>query len=198
MLTEARAVALFVLFTLVGAYSLHREAQILTVCNHDCEYQSLSQAIFAAPDGSTIFLKSGHYVETNLIIEKNLKILGQSAHKVYIRSLTTTGTLIQVRGTNRVQLENLTLIGGLTGIEMRDQSRAIIRHARLVNHVRGIALVADSQALLEGNELRQVACAIWTENNSISLRGRNNLIVTQNQGKEICGAISTLPLGFKN
>ncbi len=198
MLTEARAVALFVLFTLIGAYSLHREAQILTVCNGDCEYQTLSQALFAAPDGGTIFLKSGHYEETNLIIEKNIKILGQGSHKVYIRSSSTTSTLIQVRGANRIQLENLTLIGGLTGIELLDQSRALIRNARLVNHVRGIALASDAQAMLERNEWRQVACAIWTATKGLSLHGRNNLIVTQNQGKEICGAIGTLPLGFKS
>jgi pectin methylesterase-like acyl-CoA thioesterase len=177
---------------------LQREAQTLTVCSHDCEYESLKQAILAAPDDSTIFLKPGHYEETNLVIEKNVKILGQSSQRVYIRSSSTTSTLIQVRGANRVQLENLTLIGGLTGIELRDQSRAIIRHARLVNHVRGIALAADAQAMLERNELRQVACAIWLENANLSLRGRHNLIVTQGQGKEICGALTTLPLGFKS
>ncbi len=198
MLTEARAVALLVLFTLVGLYSLHREAQIFTVCPQDCEYETLDEAIAAAPPNGMILLGSGHYQVTGLVIEKNLKILGQDPSKVYIRSSTTSSSLIQVRGRSKVHLENLTLIGGLTGIELRDQSKALIRRARLVNHVRGVVLVAGAQAMLERTEIRQVVCAIWLENSHFSLQGHHNLIVTQGRGKEICGAAESLPLGFKS
>lgn len=198
MLTEARALALFVLFTLVGIYSMHREAQILTVCTQDCEYQTLSQALAAAPAGSTIFLKAGHYEESHLIINKSVKILGQGSGKVYVRSAASGASLIQVRGESKIHLEQVTLIGGLTGIELRDQSRAVIRHARFVNQIHGITLVASAQAMLDRNEIRQVVCAIWTENNSISLRGHSNVIVTHIQGRDICGAAGTLPVGFKS
>ena len=197
MLTEARAIALLVLFTVVAGFSVHREALTLTVCTQDCEYRTLNEAIAAAPNGALILLKAGNYQE-NLIIEKSITIRGQGSDKVFIKSAAERSALIQVRGESKLRLENLTLIGGLIGLELRDQSRAVVRYARLVNHVRGVAIVSDAQATLDRNEFRGVACAIWSASANLSLHGHSNLIIPQNQGKDVCGAAERLPVGFKS
>jgi len=197
MLTEARAIALLMLFTVVAGFSVHREALTLTVCTQDCAYQTLNEAIAAAPNGAFIVLRAGNY-EENLVIEKSITIRGQGLGKVFIKAVAARSALIQVRGESKVNLENLTLIGGLIGIELRDQSHAVVRHTRLVNHVRGVAIVSNAQATLERNEFRGVACAIWSASANLLLRGHSNLIIPQTQGKEVCGAAERLPLGFKS
>jgi nitrous oxidase accessory protein NosD len=197
MLTEARAVALLMLFTVVAGYTVHREARTFTVCAGACDYHTLSDAVAAVPDGAIIVLRAGSYQE-NLVLEKRLTIRGQARDRVFIIASSSRGALIQVRGEGRVRLEGVTLIGGRIGVEVRDRAQAVIRRARLANHVRGLALVAGARAILERNEIREVGCAVWAERAQIALHGHRNVIVLQRQGTEVCGAAERLPEGFKS
>jgi hypothetical protein len=70
--------------------------------------QSIAQAVSRASVGDTLFVKNGIYVESGIVVNKSLSIVGESAENTVIDGGSTIQVIFQILAGN-VTLENLTL-----------------------------------------------------------------------------------------
>jgi len=71
-------------------------------------YQKISWAVGNASEGETIFVKSGAYPESNILVDKSLTIVGENAETTVIDGNGTAQYIFHVIA-NNVAIENLTL-----------------------------------------------------------------------------------------
>ena len=120
--------SLFLIHTLsISAISIHittnnTDFDIIIYGKETGDYRSIQDAIDAASDGDTIFVKNGTYYE-NLVIKKSIKLIGEDKYNTIIDGGIKTklfkkdGIVIKAE-TDNIQISNFT-IRNATGINDR-------------------------------------------------------------------------------
>lgn len=73
--SNEKAITLLVFFLCVSL--LNVQAQTIEVCS-TCKFTSIKEAINAAQDNDTLFIKKGTYKEFNIVINKPLTLIGEN------------------------------------------------------------------------------------------------------------------------
>lgn len=169
---------------------LVQAGSLIRVCASGCDYTSLADAVAKAQPESTIFVAEGQYAGP-VIIAKNLTIIGSDRNKVVIaRGVVAAGPF-------KVTLRNLTLTGGLNGLQAqaptglpRQLSPAVSLEGVTItgNALNGIALFDYSIASL---------CDVLVTKNGlivqglplgggVALRGSAQIVIGSTLGGEAC------------
>jgi parallel beta-helix repeat protein len=105
--------SLLLAFIFLGTFML-REQVRLGFCSGEYDivvpdnYQKISWAVGNASEGNTIFVKSGVYPESNILVNKSLTIVGEDVKTTVIDGNGTAQYIFHVIA-NNVVIENLTL-----------------------------------------------------------------------------------------
>jgi parallel beta-helix repeat protein len=105
--------SLLLAFILFGTSFMLREQVHLGFCSGGSiivpdDYQKISWAVGNASEGDNIFVKSGVYPESNILVNKSLTIVGENAETTVIDGNGTAPYIFHVIA-NNVAIENLTL-----------------------------------------------------------------------------------------
>lgn len=111
----------------------------------------MSEAVDAAPDGATIRLAPGLYQE-QVAVDRPLTLVAEpgSARIVGVPGLP----VITILGTNDVTIQGLTIVGGETGIEVKESSDVVIDGNQILDSsYRGVDVVSSAATVIR-NEIR--------------------------------------------
>lgn len=119
------------------------------------EYVSISQALFNANPGDTIYVYPGIY-DAELYINIPITLLGDDVDRTYIEPNTGGSDLITINSDN-VTIENFTIRDcNLNGIYISEQSNVVLKNNIIKNHHNsGIRLLSSSNCELVGNVITQ-------------------------------------------
>jgi len=172
-----KVLALFILLSLMGVSSLMTVGQPgnrsleLTVCPQGppiCDFARIQEAIDAAPEGTTIRIKEGTYVE-RLVIRKSLRLIGIGQERVFLKRVMPEQSpqewlepTLMIEGDRIIQvwIEGLSIVGPLSavvkeppiiieGITMKGQMQVVLQKLTVSGHSFGISIIGDPQAILQ-------------------------------------------------
>ena len=119
MRTSKLIVSLVVSGTVLGAVigSKSADAAVLVVCPLACAFNSVSAAVSAAAPNDTVSVDDGTYLESSIVIDKSLIIVGQSQAGTIIDAGSADRIFHIVAPAGAVDISSLTLTNGfaLTG-----------------------------------------------------------------------------------
>ena len=116
------------------------------------DYSTLSAAILEAPDGATITLAPGLYVE-QVVINRSLSIIGEEPGSAQVGGVRG-GAVISIRGTTGVTIQGLGIVGGDIGISVMGSSDITIADNIITgSSFRGIDVVYGA-ATVTGNRIQ--------------------------------------------
>lgn len=133
-----------------GAWALGEET--ITVGKESADFATISEAVNAAPSGSTIFVKAGTYKE-NLVIDKSLKL---SAAKNTVIDGKGRGHVVKITG-NNVTFRGFTLTGSGKNLSKEDagiyvsSNHNLIINNKLIKNTFGIYLAGGHHNRVENN-----------------------------------------------
>jgi len=150
-------------------------------------YPTIQEAINAASDGDTIFVRAGTYYE-HVVVNKSVSLVGESRENTIIDG-NGTGTVITVVASN-LTIKGFTIrnSGELEyGIYVECQTNVTIQNNNIANNDDGIRLNYSSNNTIVGNNIANNYYGIWLPYSS------NNSIVGNNiTGNSLCA----VELGF--
>jgi nitrous oxidase accessory protein len=115
------------------------------------DYETLSAAISAGPDGAIIRVAPGTYAE-QIVIERPLTLIAEQG-RAELRGLAA-GSVIDIFDTNEVTIRGLTVVGGDIGISVRNSSGVTIsQNLVLGSQYRGVQ-VLNGAANVSDNKIR--------------------------------------------
>lgn len=129
------------------------------------DYPKISWAVGNASEGDTIFVKSGVYPESSILVNKTLTIVGENAETTVIDGEGTAQYIFHVIASN-VVIENLTLQNTDTSSAAQDPAVRIynVTHAKVKNVV--IRNVYDGVHIWSSNFTEIMYCKISGNVNS--------------------------------
>ena len=128
----------------------------ITICS-TCDFKTIKQGIFNANDGDTLRIKAGIYKEGNIIVDKQIDIIGENWPIVDGESnneiFTVEADNVGIRG---IQFQNVgtSYIKDRAAIKVERQRNVIIEDNRLVNAFFGIYLVKSVDCIIRNNDIR--------------------------------------------
>ncbi|MCZ6518426.1 MAG: right-handed parallel beta-helix repeat-containing protein [Actinobacteria bacterium] len=115
------------------------------------DYPTLAAAIHEAPDGATIRLAPGRYVE-QVVIDRPVTILAEPGTVELVG--IPGSTVITIAGTTGVTLQGLTIVGGDTGVAVMHSSDVTIADNIIVESgYRGVDVVSAAATVI-GNQIK--------------------------------------------
>ncbi len=116
------------------------------------DYPTLSAAILEAPDGATIRLAPGRYVE-QVVIDRPLSIIVGEPGSVQVGGVPG-GTVISISETTGVTIQGLAIVGGDIGISVMHSSDVTIADNIIVESgYRGVDVVSAAATVI-GNQIK--------------------------------------------
>ncbi|MEM1135363.1 MAG: hypothetical protein AAGI07_05940 [Bacteroidota bacterium] len=110
-----KLLVLFILFSSIF-YCPSTSANTDTVGLTKFNYSSIKKAILEAHNGDTIFIKPGIYTESNILIDKDITIVGHNKHTTFLQashlSRAYTGRIFTIEEGVKVGISQITLSNG--------------------------------------------------------------------------------------
>lgn len=167
------------------ALSFSGNAKTITVCP-DCKVSSITEALAIANDGDSITVKKGVYKEGNIMITKEVSLVGidfpvvdgdnsSEIFTIHADNVTLTGFQIQNVGVNFLKDE--------AGINVVKRKGCIIANNRLFNTFFGIYLRNSKDCVIRDNEIIGKAEQEINSGNAIQLWYCENILVEGNTAK---------------
>lgn len=173
----------FLVIFLSISYVLPSLGQAKRVVGNGQDYQSVKKAIEAARAGDTVLIKSGHFTEGNILVEKPLVIIGENyptldgENKYEI--LTINSSDVIVRG---LKFLNTGTSGmeDLAAVKVKSGKRIKISGNKFENSFFGIHFSNASQSVIENNELVATATGEHEIGNGIHLWKCSHITIDNN------------------
>ena len=137
------------------ARSTDGENNVWTVDNDGpADFSTIQEAVNAAEDGDTIFVKNGTYFE-NVVVNKSLSIIGESINETILDGGGGTGFYIISGGVN---ITCFTIRNSSYGVWLDYAQNCLLQRNKFVNNTKGIGgdncvSCTISNNVFEGNEL---------------------------------------------
>ncbi len=160
--------AVLVLLTLTAG-SIGTAQKVITVCPSGCDYTSIQAAILAAPENSTIQVKTGTYQES-LTITKPLSLVGEGPDKTIIQGgiiilateiVNITGFMVNGQGIQVQASQTVSLLNNLidqsmsNGILIVNSAKVTVGVSTIQNSKGlGIVIVQGSMVFISDNTIR--------------------------------------------
>ena len=146
-------------------------------------YKTLGAALRVAKNGDTILLHSGTYRESNLVIDKSIKLLGvnrpvlDGVHKNEI--LTVTGRDVLIRGIHFANA-GYSSMNDFAAIKVIDATRIIIEGNIITNASFAIHISNATHSQVRGNVIRGTNKSEHSSGNGIHLWKCENMVIENN------------------
>lgn len=142
---------IFIIFLLLAFQFV--EEDIITVCNSNCDYQKIQEAIDNSLQGETIIVKEGVYSENIKIQKENLEIIGENATLIPKNSDLP---VIEIKG-KKIKLERFSIENSEgkweNAIYIFESSELTIRNCSFFEFPFSIVLDSSSNNILENNKI---------------------------------------------
>jgi len=181
MKTKTVPVAILLAFLLMGTLTItfkptraSSEPDTITVPD---DYQKIQEAVNAANQGGTIFVKAGTYNEDWISVNKSVSLVGDNQKSVIIYH-SSLGFVVTA---NEVHLKGFTIMNSETGqghaVDIANSSDCIIEDNLIENNLVGISVYGSSSGnTISGNVLDRNERSIELIDSSGNTISRNNII----------------------
>jgi parallel beta-helix repeat protein len=166
------------------------------------EGESIQEAINKAPEGATIYIEPGTYIQYQIIVNKTLTIIGKNreetiingnqeeeatalfsviANHVTIKNLTITnarndiGIAIILKNVQNITIENCKITENHCGIEFTNCNNSRITLNILTNNTYGIKITSGASSHIAFNNFKNNTYGI-----SFNINAKNNIIYCNN------------------
>jgi len=168
------SVSVVVSFPQIG--TVNAEADTIVVPD---DYGSIQEAINAASEGDTVYVKEGTYHE-NVVVNKSLSLVGENVDTTVIDGAPSEGYRIPIK----IECDHVTVCGfkilyGYAGISVGEVKYCSISGNRIAGGTHGIKLFGTSYSNITENYLEQIGLSA-----AIQLSASNYNLVTGNYIKE--------------
>ena len=171
---------LFILPTIVLSTVISARTIIV---GRDQPVTSIRKAVALAEDGDTILVKTGTYREGNIVINKNLILLGNNfpvidGEKKY-EIFTLSGAGITVEGF-QFQNSGQSALNDYAAIKVIDSKNILIENNRVINSYFGIHFSNSSFITIRNNKITGTPTTEQNTGNGIHLWKCNNALIDNN------------------
>ncbi|MBI5915732.1 MAG: nitrous oxide reductase family maturation protein NosD [Bacteroidetes bacterium] len=148
-----------------------------------CPVSSIKQAIQMAHACDTIFIKKGTYTEGNILIDKELTLIGEDYPVLDGQNnteiITITSDFVNIIG---LQIQNVgtSYTQDRAGIRLKKVHHFHIKDNRLFNSFFGVYLENSSDGIVEGNMVKGKATNETSSGNAIHMWYCNNVLIINN------------------
>lgn len=156
-------VIIFLLSVTIISISRPLKAEVKTSIVPD-DYATIKEAIGNANDGDTILVKEGTYQESNIAINKSVKVVGENKETTIIKGQSSPFILLVNH--SQVTISGLTLIAGNT-------PKPIVTAIPSIKEIVGIQLENAQNCNITGNKIINSGTAIWIHSSCNSNIGDN-------------------------
>lgn len=184
--TQRRSVLVaLVILSLVSASSTFaaQEPATMAVCP-TCRFTSIKEAVRYAPAGSLIVVHAGYYHESNIIVDKPLKIVGEGwpivnggglsdVITITADSVSLSGFVVQHSGTGTY--------GDPAGIKVNKVRGCVIENNQVVDDLFGIYLAVSTDCQVKNNFVRGHTLSESFGGNAIHLWNCRRVVVEHNR-----------------
>jgi parallel beta-helix repeat protein len=134
------------------------------------DYSTIKEAVANAVEGTQIFVRNGTYFEENIVLDKNIQLIGVNRDSTIIQSLSDEPIIVVSHTSLPVVISGFTLIAGnvpqptvstspydktKVGIQVENsKAHFIIENNKIVNCGTAIWLHSSSQGTVESNILQ--------------------------------------------
>jgi nitrous oxidase accessory protein len=158
------------------------EARQVVVCQ-TCVVSTVAEGIALALPGDTVLIKSGHYHESNIVVDKSITLLGEDypildadngneVLTVIAKNVTISGLQIQNVGTSYVE--------DRAGIRMKRADGFVLTDNKLYNTFFGIYIEHSDNGTIQNNYVEGSAVDEMSSGNAIHIWYCNSIIVSDN------------------
>ena len=172
----------FFLITILSIPALSGWAEHIRVCP-DCPVRSIQEAVQLSQDGDTILVEAGTYLERNILIDKEISLIGKDYPILDGENdgeiLTIIADNVLVEG---LQIQNVgtSYLEDCAGIRIKKADYCTVRNNKLVNTFFGIYGEHCMDAVIEGNSLIGNALEEMSSGNAIHFWYSNRIEVIDN------------------
>lgn len=166
---------------LLFLFSMQSYANIIVSSNSDIK--TIKQAVEIAKDGETILIKEGLYEESDIVIEKSLKIIGEDEAVIKAKD----GNKVFIINSDNVLIKNLTIkdmktsyIEDISAIKINNSNSVIIENNTLINTFFGIYAANCTNLIIRDNNIISNAVEQSSSANGIHLWKCKNILVENN------------------
>ncbi len=180
----------FLTFALIWAncaLAAPRTAPELRVCA-ECALKTITQALAAAPSGSTIRVAPGRYTDAPIVIDKTVALL---AEKGAVLDSEGRGDVITINGASNVRIEGFELRGSgfsytkeLAGIKIESAKNCVLKNNTLARNSFGIYLAASEGCRVEGNRITGIPKTETDTGNGIHIWQGSHHVISGNEISE--------------
>ena len=107
-------------------------ADTYVVGSENSDFDSIKKAVMEANAGDTIFISPGIYIESNILIDKDLNISGDDKHTTYLKaselSMSSIGRIFTIEEGANVEITHITLANGSS----KNHGGAILNRGALI------------------------------------------------------------------
>ena len=171
-----------VLCLLLTAFLSAIEARQVVVCP-TCPVSTVVEGIAQASPGDTVLIQSGHYHESNIVVDKSITLLGEDYPiidgdneneilTVIVENVTISGLQIQNVGTSYVE--------DRAGIRMKRADGFTLSNNKLYNTFFGIYIEQSDHGVIVNNYVEGAAVDEMSSGNAIHLWYCNSIVVKDN------------------
>lgn len=160
---------MYVLSVLISLHSAH--GKDITVCK-DCEIRSIKEALDICNDGDRIIIKKGSYTENNLVVSKQIEILGEDFPVIDLE-YKYQGFLIQSDNVkiSGLEIKNIAVnyMEDLSAIKIDNSDNIIVESNIIKDTFFAIYLAKANQCLIKNNKIFGQAQTETSSGNGIHL-----------------------------
>lgn len=114
------------------------------------DYASIQAAVDAASDGDTVLVASGEYVETTIIEQKQLTILGEGKDVTVVHASRPDYLTFAIRDSSDVSLRGMRLMDGSGGVSVSPECSATLENLEITRHqLQGIGVSPAASAVID-------------------------------------------------
>jgi len=129
--------------------------------------ESIQEAVNNAAEGQTIYIKKGVYkIETDILINKTLTLIGEDSKQTIIDGQNTTTLILNILADN-TKIQNLTIRSAEKtcgiGVQIKDATNVEIKNNHIKNCSIGIKLRNANYSTIKTNSILNNTCGILLE-----------------------------------
>lgn len=171
---------LFILSTIVLSAEISARTIIV---GKDRPVTTIRKAIALANDNDTILIGTGIYKEGNIVIDKNIILLGENfpiidGEKKY-EVFTITGSGITIRGF-QIQNSGQSAMNDFAAIKVIDATNIVIENNKVINSYFGVHFSNSSFIVVRNNAVNGIPTTEQNTGNGIHLWKCNNALIDNN------------------
>lgn len=163
---------LYIIFVLnILLLSQKVQSKDITVCK-DCEINSIKKALEICADGDRIIIKKGIYVENNLIVDKQIEIIGEDLPVIDLeykyQGFLIQSDYVKISG---LEIKNLGVnyMEDLSAIKLDNSDNCIIENNIITDTFFAIYLAKANHCLIKNNKIFGQAKTETSSGNGIHL-----------------------------